>query len=176
METQKHASPGINKDDALIVHERAHISPDARIFPSVRGTRIEIGADTAIMEFVVIRAVGGAGDIAIGQRCNINPHCVLYSGNGIKIGNDVLIAAGTAIVPANHATASKDMLIREQGFAPSKGGVIIDDDVWIGANCTIVDGVHIGRGAVIMAGAVVTSAVEPYTIVGGIPARLVRRR
>lgn len=166
----------VTSDSALVVHPGAEISPDARISPSTRGSRIEIGADSRIMEFVVIKAVGGSGDIIIGPRCYINPHCVLYSGNGIKMGADVLVAAGTAIVPANHATSRRDLPIRLQGFAPSKGGVVIEDDVWIGANCTIVDGARIGRGAVIMAGAVVTGTVEPYTIVGGVPARLVKSR
>jgi virginiamycin A acetyltransferase len=176
MIVEKFQSSQADISEFFIVHPGAEISADARIFPSQRGTRIEIGADTKVMEFVVIKAVGGTGDIKIGERCYINPHCVLYSGNGIQIGNDVLIAAGTAIVPANHAISRRDILIREQGFAPSKGGVSIDDDVWIGANCTIVDGARIGRGAVIMAGAVVTDVIAPYTIVGGVPAKLVRTR
>ena len=109
----------------LEVHPTAVVSEDARIFPSNRGTRIVIGAGTRIMEFVVIRCVGGGGDVVIGENVYINPHCVLYSGNGIQIGNDTLIAAGTCIVPANHATSDLSRPIRVQGFAPSKGGVVI---------------------------------------------------
>ena len=58
----------------------------------------------------------------------------------------------------------------------SKGDIIIDDDVWIGYGATILSGVHIGQGAVVAAGAVVTSDVPPYTIVGGVPAKLIRYR
>lgn len=160
----------------LDIHPDAWVSEDARIFPSVRGTRIVVGAGSAIFEFVVIRCVGGSGDILIGDRVNINPHCVLYSGNGITIGNNTLIAAGTSIIPANHATDKLDRPIRDQGFAPSKGGVAIGCDVWIGTNATILDGVTIGNGAIIAAGAVVVRSVEANEIWGGVPARQIGRR
>lgn len=163
-------------DAALQIDPSSWISEDARIFPSTRGTRIVIGADCRVFEFVVIRCVGGTGDVVIGDRVNINPHCVLYSGNGIRIGNDTLIAAGTSIVPANHAIADLERPIRGQGFAASKGGVIIDQDVWIGTNVSILDGVTIGRGAVVAAGAVVTGPVDAWAIVAGVPARQIGSR
>ncbi len=162
--------------ESLSVDPTAWISGDARIFPSIRGTRIVVGADSKIFEFVVIRCVGGTGDIVIGERVNINPHCVLYSGNGIAIGDDTLIAAGTNITPANHATADLSRPIRDQGFAPSKGGVTIGRDVWIGANVTILDGVSIGDGAVVAAGAVVTKPVPGREIWGGVPAQRIGDR
>ena len=158
------------------IHPSAIVSDDARIVPSVKGSRIIIGAETQIMAFVVIRCVGGMGDIEIGERVHINPHCVLYSGNGIEIGDDTLIAAGTCIVPANHSISDLSRPIREQGFAPSKGGVTIGSDVWIGTNVSILDGVTIGRGGVVAAGAVVTKSVKEYEIVAGVPARSIGSR
>jgi acetyltransferase-like isoleucine patch superfamily enzyme len=101
----------------------------------------------------------------------INPHCVLYSGSGIAIGNDVALAPGVQIVPANHAYHRRDIPIAQQGFLPSKGGVRIGDDVWIGANAVLLDGAEIGKGAVIAAGSVVSGAVPSYEIWGGVPAR-----
>lgn len=160
----------------LEIAPTAVISPDARIFPSSRGTRIVIGAHTNVMEFAVIRAVGGKGDVVIGSHCYINPHCVLYSGNGIRIGDNVLIAAGTSIVPANHSIERRDATIREQGFAPSRGGVVIEDDVWLGANCVVLDGAYIEKGAVIAAGSVVMGRVGGYSVWGGVPARLIKAR
>jgi acetyltransferase-like isoleucine patch superfamily enzyme len=157
--------------DALVVSDGAWISPDARIFPSVRGTRIAIGAGSRVFEFAVIRAVGGTGDVTIGERCMVNPHCVLYSGSGITIGNDVALAPGVQIVPANHAYGRRDVPIAQQGFLSSKGGVRIGDDVWVGANAVLLDGADIGNGAVIAAGAVVGGRVPPYEIWGGVPAR-----
>lgn len=159
--------------DALVVAPGAWISPDARIFPSVRGTRIEIGDGTRVFEFAVLRAVGGTGDIVVGERCMINPHCVLYSGNGIFLGNDVLLAPGVQVVPTNHAFARRDVTIAKQGFLPSKGGVRIGDDVWIGAGSVLLDGVTIGRGAIVAAGSVVRGDIPAYTIWGGVPARQV---
>lgn len=60
--------------------------------------------------------------------------------------------------------------------ATSKGGITLEDDVWIGQRATILDGVRIGQGAAVAAGALVTKDVEPYTIVGGVPARIIRKR
>jgi virginiamycin A acetyltransferase len=158
------------------IAESAIISPLAHLIPSVRGTRMVIGARTQVMEFVVLKCVGGVGDIVIGDDCYINPHCVLYSGNGIRIGNDVLIAPGTIIAPTNHALSRRDAPIRLQGFMPSRGGVVVEDDVWIGANSVLIDGVHIGQGAVIAAGSVVTDSVPAYEIWGGVQARKLKDR
>lgn len=161
---------------SLFVHETAYVSPEARIHPSLRGTRIIIGAHTQIYDFAVIRAVGGEGDVEIGEHCYINPHATLYSGNGIKFGNYVLIAPGVSIVPANHAFARRDEVIRKQGFMPSKGGVVIEDDVWVGANSVLLDGAYIERGAVIAAGSVVSGRVGAYQVWGGSPAKFIRER
>jgi acetyltransferase-like isoleucine patch superfamily enzyme len=174
--TSKLAIAPESPSDALSVAPSAWISPDARIFPSVRGTRIAIGAGSRLFEFAVIRAVGGSGDVVIGERCMINPHCVLYSGSGIEIGDDVALAPGVQIVPANHAYHRRDIPIAQQGFLPSKGGVKIGDDVWIGANAVLLDGAVIGKGAVIAAGAVVSGKVPPYEIWGGVPAKKIGRR
>jgi virginiamycin A acetyltransferase len=163
-------------DEALTIAEDAQVSPDARIFPSSRGTRIVIGRLTQVMEFAVIRAVGGAGDVMIGESCFINPYCLLYSGNGIRLGNNVLLAPGTKVVPANHAFERRDIPIRSQGFQPSRGGVVIEDDVWIGANSVILDGSVIRRGAIIGAGSVVNGEVGEYSVWGGVPAKFLKMR
>jgi acetyltransferase-like isoleucine patch superfamily enzyme len=154
----------------------AYVSPDARIHGSTRGTRIVIGAHTQVYDYVVIRAVGGDGDIVIGENCYINPHCVLYSGSGIRFGNYVLVGPGCSIVPANHAIDRTDVEIRKQGFMPSKGGVVIEDDVWIGAGSVILDGTHIESGVVVAAGSVVSGRLSGKAIWGGNPCRLIRAR
>ncbi|WP_374308354.1 DapH/DapD/GlmU-related protein [Dongia sp.] len=154
----------------------AHVSQDARIIPSVRGSRIVIGPRTQIYEFVVIKAVGGAGDIVIGEECYINPHTTLYSGNGIRMGRLVLVGPGCMIVPANHAISRLDTPIRQQGFMPSRGGVIIEDDVWLGANTTVLDGTYIESGAVIAAGSVVSGRITGRAVWGGNPCQMIRPR
>lgn len=160
----------------LELGEGVEIDPLAVVTPSVRGTWIRIGAFTKVHPFAVIKAVGGTGDVVIGEHCQINPQCVLYSGSGIHLGNHVLLAPGVMLVPANHAYHRLDVPISQQGFLPSKGGITIGDDVWIGAQCVVLDGVSIGRGAIIGAGSVVTRSVPAWEIWAGTPARRISSR
>ena len=169
-------SAGADATGGIEIDPSAYVSPDARLHGSVRGTRLVIGPHSQIYDFVVMRAVGGKGDITLGAHCYVNPHCVLYSGNGIVLGDYVLVGPNCSIVPANHAFDRLDVPMRRQGFMPSRGGVEIADDVWIGAGCTILDGARIGRGAVIAAGSVVRGEVGAYEIWGGVPARRIGRR
>lgn len=148
----------------------ARISPLADIEPSSRGTTYVVGARSMIDAFVKIKPAGGSGDVVIGEDCAINAGTVIYSGNGVTIGNAVLIAANCTLAATNHAFADPDMRIRDQGFQPSRGGIVIGDDVWVGANSVLLDGATIGDGAVIAAGSVVRGMVEPYAIYAGSPA------
>ncbi len=157
----------------LSIHPTAFLSSTASIQPSVRGSKIIIGAYSQIYDFVVIKAVGGQGNIVIGEHCYINAHSTLYSGNGIQLGNYVLIAPGCVLVPTNHSYRSRTLPIRHQGFLPSKGGIVIEDDVWIGANCTLLDGTIIKRGAIIAAGSVVEGKIGAFQLWGGTPAKYI---
>ena len=94
----------------------------------------------------------------------------------MKIGDFVSIAANCTFAPVNHQYSQKDILIRQQGFRPSKGGIIIEDDVWIGANCVILDGSHLRKGCVIGAMSVVRGEVPSYTINAGNPLKIIGRR
>src|SRR5215471_4384023 len=123
----------------LEVHPEAVVDETVRIYPSVRGTRIVVGARTEIEAFAMIRCVGGMGDVVIGEDSRIGPHCVMYSGNGIQIGSHVMIAPHVSIVPANHAFNRRDVPMDAQRFMPSRGGVVIEDDVWIGAQSVLLD-------------------------------------
>lgn len=151
------------------IHPDARISALADIENSVRGTRISVGAHSVIDSFVKIKPAGGCGDVVIGMYTFINSGCVLYTGNGIAIGNHVAIAANCTLAPANHQYREKSKLISEQGFLPSKGGIIIEDDVWIGANCVILDGAILRRGAVVAAGSIVRGELEAYGVYAGSP-------
>jgi virginiamycin A acetyltransferase len=158
------------------IHPEAVIDHDVRFYPSVRGTRIVVGARTHIDAFAVIRAVGGTGDVFIGEDSRIGPHCVLYSGNGIKIGSYVLMAPHVSVVPTNHAFDRRDIPIAQQRFMPARGGVVIEDDVWIGAQVVLLDGTYIERGGVVAAGSVVRCRIPGFEIWGGVPARFIDRR
>ena len=151
------------------LHPTVRISTLADIEDSTRGTRIVIGEQSVLDAFVKIKPAGGSGDLIIGARTVINSGCVLYTGNGIHIGNEVAIAANCTFAPVNHEYRRRDIPIRQQGFRPSKGGIVIEDDVWIGANCVILDGAILRRGCVIGAGAVVRGEVAAYSINAGQP-------
>lgn len=160
----------------LKIDPTARISPLADIEESVRGTLIEIGPRTMVDAFVKIKPAGGTGDLVIGADCAINSGTVIYTGNGVRIGQGVAIAANCTLAPTNHAIADRTRMIREQGFQASKGGIVIEDDVWLGSNVVLLDGATLRRGCVIAAGAVVRGEVEAYAIYGGIPARRIGGR
>lgn len=101
----------------------------------------------------------------------------------LKIGAFCSIAEGVLFVlNSEHPTdlistyPIKARILKHCADATSKGDIVIDDDVWLGARCIVMSGVHIGQGAVIAAGAVVTKDVPPYAIVGGVPAKIIRYR
>ena len=160
----------------LIIDPTARISPLADIEDSVRGTRIEIHADVVIDAFVKIKPAGGSGDVEIGAGSVVNSGCVIYTGNGVRIGRDVAIAANCTFAPVNHEYQRRDVPIVEQGFRPSKGGIEIGDGAWIGANCVFLDGTRVGDGCVIGAGSLVRGVLQSHAVYGGNPLRMLGRR
>ena len=158
------------------IHPTARVSALADIEDSVRGSRIILAEGVVIDSFVKIKPAGGRGDVLIGERTTINSGCVLYTGNGIRIGSDVAIAANCTFAPVNHEYADRGTLIRKQGFRASKGGIVVGNDVWIGAHCVLLDGAFVGDGCVIAAGSLVRGALEPYSVYSGTPLRQVGRR
>ena len=115
--------------------------------------------------------------IIIGDRVSLNYDCHIGCTNYISIGNDVLIASGVYISDHSHGLTDYSDI----EFPPalrrvsSKGPVIIEDNVWIGEGACVLPGVHIGRNAIVGANAVVTRNVPAYAIVGGVPARLIKK-
>jgi virginiamycin A acetyltransferase len=151
------------------IHPMARISRLADIEDSLRGTRFVVGAHSMVDSFVKFKPAGGCGDVIIGEHVAINSGCVIYSGNGIRIGNHVAIAANCTLAPVNHAYSRRDRLIAQQGFLPSRGGIVIEDDVWIGANCVLLDGAVLRRGCVVGAGSLVRGEVAAYSVQAGHP-------
>lgn len=108
-------------------------------------------------------------NIHFGKRVFVNSGCKFQDQGGIYIGDDVLVGHNCMIATLNHVEDPE----RRADMIPSP--VRIGDKVWIGANVTILPGVTVGEGAILAAGAVVTKDVEPRTVVGGVPARLLKR-
>jgi len=113
--------------------------------------------------------------IEIGERVVIRPQTILMANDQarIVIGSDVLIGSGVHFYASNHRFDRRDKKIAEQGHSPAED-LVVEDDVWIGANAVILAGVRIGRHSVIAAGSVVTKSVEPFSLYAGVPARKIK--
>lgn len=135
----------------IIIGSRSTINMDSCL-QTGQGGRIEIGADTHIQPRCQFSAY--VGEIRIGDRVSIAPNCYFY--------------------PYDHRTDAHD-IIRKQGLK-SSGDIVVDDDVWIGTGVIILQDVHIGRGAVLAAGAVITSDVPEMAIAAGVPAKVIGSR
>lgn len=135
---------------------------------------ISLGENFSIRRNSTLGAING--ELIVGDNVSIAENVTVNASEKGKIvlGNYVLIAPNTVLRASDHVTTRADQTIREQGH--TGGEIIVEDDVWIGANCVIVAGTRIGKGAVIAAGAVVAKDVEPYTIVGGVPAKFLKKR
>lgn len=116
------------------------------------------------------------GLVEIGDRVALNQNVYINAcgGGRIVLGDDVLIAPNVVMRSCEHNTDNLDKPINQQGH--SKGEIVVEEDVWIASNATITGKIRIGRGAVVAAGAVVVRDVEPYTMVGGVPARFIKKR
>lgn len=133
---------------------------------------VKIGKNVRLERFVDLL---GMKNIVIGENSFIGKGTRLIAYDSkIIIGKNVLIAANTIILTRNHIYSNKSIPINQQGY--SNFPVTIEDDVWVGSNCVILCGVKIGKGAIIAANALVNKDVEPYSIVGGTPAKLIKYR
>lgn len=137
---------------------------------------IEIGPRTIVMHGAVLhvynfRNMPHSG-IRIGADSLIGEYSVIRGQGGVEIGDRVYTSPFTQIIAVNHVFDDPNRPFIHQGITAE--GIIIEDDVWLGAGAIITDGVRVGKGAVVAAGAVVTRDVPPHTVVGGVPARPLR--
>lgn len=133
---------------------------------------IQIGANTIICRWVCFRPWGGS--IIIGDGCSINSFCHLSGNGGLIIGNNVRIGSNCSFVSANHNFSDVTIPIKDQGESAEK--TIIEEDCWIGTGSSILCGVKIGRGSIIGAGSVITKDIEPYSVVVGVPGKIIKNR
>lgn len=145
---------------------------------ALAATGIRFGDDVRVREHAWIQATSslthpGVG-LVIGSGTYIGPRCLLGAGGGITIGARVTFGAGVHLLAENHEFRDGARLIQDQGV--TRAGITVEDDVWVGNQVIVLDGVHIGRGAVVGAGAVVTKDVPPMAIVVGNPARVAGHR
>lgn len=154
----------------------ARVSPLADIEESSRGNHVTVGDGAMIDSFVKIKFAGGSGDVTIGDGSYLNSGVVIYSGHGVRLGKGVLVAANTTFAAINHAYQRRDQTIVEQRFMPSRGGIVVEDDCWIGANCVLLDGTLLRQGCVVAAGTIIRGEWPAYAVIAGSPAAIIRYR
>jgi acetyltransferase-like isoleucine patch superfamily enzyme len=137
---------------------------------------IEIGSGTIVMHGAVLHVYNfrdmPQSGIKIGSDSLIGEYSVIRGQGGVQIGDRVYTSPFTQIIAVNHVFDDPNRPFVEQGITAE--GIVIEDDVWLGAGAIITDGVRVGKGAVVAAGAVVTKDVPPHTVVGGVPAKPIK--
>lgn len=121
----------------------------------------------------------GLWNLSIGDSCSIPKGSVFYCTKAtLTIGNKVIFGPRPTIITGDHRIdfIGKYIIDSDEKLPENDVAVVIEDDVWTGANVTILKGVTVGRGSVIAAGAVVTKSCPPYSIVGGVPAKVLKYR
>lgn len=148
----------------------AIVSPNCKVLLK---NKVWLGANTKLDDFVIIKTK--INDVVIGKNVQINFFSVIYGGSGVEIGDNVMIGPHVMIAAGNHDYKQTGKPMRMAGNL-SKGPIVIEDDVWLGANVSVTDGVKIGRGAVIGANSVVTKNIPAYSVAFGVPAKVIFSR
>jgi acetyltransferase-like isoleucine patch superfamily enzyme len=152
----------------VFIGERVVIYQAHQGGPAILGDGVHLHRDSII-------ETGLGGSVVIGAHTHIQPRCQFsgYKGS-IRIGNGVQIAPYCAFYPYDHGTDPSELISKQA--IHSKGDIVVDDDAWLGVGVCVLDGAHIGKGAVVGAGSVVTGDIPDYSIAVGVPARVVKSR
>jgi galactoside O-acetyltransferase len=162
----------------MVVKLGAHeVGVGLRLDTGIRITgwgNISMGDNVSVMRLCALHAHNGKLRIGSNVSINVNSCIVPADGGRVDIADDVLIAQNVVIRASDHRHDAIDRPINRQGHIG--GEIHIEEGAWIGANSVVTRDVRIGAHAIVAAGAVVTRNVAPFTIVGGVPAKLIRHR
>jgi maltose O-acetyltransferase len=156
----------INKSFRLLVHSLSYLRTQFwTIFVK------KIGKNVDIMGGVIIMS---PQRLIVGHDVLINAYSIIGAQKGITIGNYVMLGYHVNLASVSHSYTNPKVPIKYQGEYGAP--ITIEDDVWIGANVSILPGITVGRGAIVGANSVVTKSIIPYSIVGGVPAKHIKYR
>ena len=174
----------------LSLRWRCRVSPSARIdWPARirigRGARldactvlaqgfVELGPHSQLQDYAYLDTQLD-GRISLGAGSAVGPYTVIYGSGGVSIGAGCSIAGQSMIVSSTHTVRDTDRPIREQGYESAP--IVIEDDVWLGAQCTVLPGAVIGRGTIVGAKSLVRRVpLPPMVLAAGVPAQVIRSR
>ena len=171
-------APGVNlRNSGLIRFGKAVTLEHGVVIDGLSHEGIELGNNVMIGPYSVIRASVlsniGAG-IRMGSGSSVDAYSYIGAGGPITIGENVIMGQHISFHAENHNYERTDVPIKYQGTR--RRGIVIEDDCWVGANSTFLDGAHVGRGCVIAAGSIVRGEVPPYSVAAGAPVRVLRTR
>ncbi|WP_277877459.1 MULTISPECIES: acyltransferase [Cyanophyceae] len=161
-----------DQNSRIYLEEEVSLGRNIYLYAGGQNSKICLKKRVRLDRGVDIKVMPG-GCIEIGNNTYVGPYTCL-SGSQIKVGKDCLISSHTTIYASNHNFADATSPIVSQGDTCK--GIVIEDDCWLGSKVTVVDGVTIGKGSVIGAGAVVTKDIPPYSVAVGVPAKVVSKR
>jgi acetyltransferase-like isoleucine patch superfamily enzyme len=136
------------------------------------GDNVSIGAFSRVIVSTSLNNIGNK--IVIGNNVGIGEFAYLGGAGGLEIGDECIVGQYLSCHPENHNHSNLEIAIRHQGV--SRKGITIGENCWIGSKVTILDGVNIGNGSIIAAGSVVTKSFPENSIIGGVPAKLLKNR
>ena len=152
----------IKRSKGSIIRRKARLD----IIPS---KKISIGIKSVIEDYAIIN--NGMADVIIGDYTHVTSRVKIVG--PVKLGNYVTIGSGAQVTGLTHNYLDIDKPIAKQGVSPNL--TVIEDDVWIGGNSCINQGITIGPHCIVAAGSVVTKSVPPYCVVGGNPAKIIKK-
>jgi acetyltransferase-like isoleucine patch superfamily enzyme len=171
-------APGVHLRNASLCHFSTGVTLEAGvIIDGLSKNGIHLGRNVTIGAYSHLRAsvLSNLGDtLRFSDRSSCEAYSFIGAGGPVYIGEDVIMGQHVSFHAENHVFADTSLPIRLQGV--TRIGIAIEDDCWIGANVTFLDGTKIGRGCVVAAGSVVRGDIPPFSIIGGIPARIIRSR
>lgn len=156
----------------------AKVYLDSQVFLNALPGGITIGEGTSLMHGATFhvfnyRNLPQAG-ITVGKNCFFGEYTCIRGQGGVRIGDGVYTGTQVQIAAVNHVYADPNRFIKDQGITAE--GITIEDDVWLGSNVVVVDGVTIGKGSIVGAGGVVTKSLPEYSIAVGVPAKVIADR
>jgi len=171
-------APNVNLRNASLVHFGNGVTLERGVIIDGLSTNgIRLGDNVAIGAYSIVCAamLSHLGDgIHFGNNSSTGPYSFIGAGGPITIGENVIMGQHVSFHSENHNFGRVDLPIRSQGV--NRVGILVEDDCWVGANVVFLDGAHVGRGSVVAAGAVVRGKIPAYSVVAGVPARVLRSR